>query len=66
MEIRVDKWNTRMKVMRIVNGWDQKIAAQKCGTNQKAYWQWENGLVYPRKNSREAIERAFGIKIFEE
>lgn len=55
-------WNKKMEVLRTIKGWSQEEAAEKCYTGQKAYWSWENGNVYPRKNSRRAIAQAFGIK----
>ncbi|ACA55409.1 helix-turn-helix transcriptional regulator [Clostridium botulinum] len=55
-------WNKKIEVLRIIKGWTQKEAAEKCNTNQKVYWIWESGGSYPRKNSRLAIAKAFGIK----
>lgn len=55
------KWNKKMEVLRTIKGWTQDEAAEKCFTNQKSYWSWESGNVYPRKNSRRAIAQAFGI-----
>jgi transcriptional regulator with XRE-family HTH domain len=54
-------WNKRMEVLRIIKGWSQREAAEKCNTNQKMYWAWETGKNYPRKNSRIAISQALGI-----
>jgi len=61
-------WNKKMEVLRTMKGWNQVKAAEECFTGQKAYWGWEKGLVFPRKNSRRAISQAFGIsesEIFE-
>lgn len=55
-------WNKKIEVLRIIKGWTQKEAAERCNTNQKAYWVWESGESYPRKNSRVAIAKAFGVK----
>lgn len=54
-------WNKKLEVLRIIQGWNQEEAAEKCYTSQKAYWDWENGNRYPRKNSRRAIAQAFKI-----
>jgi transcriptional regulator with XRE-family HTH domain len=63
MQIRLDTmpWNQRMKILRTLKGWSQEEAANKCNTNQKVYWSWETAKRYPRKNSRTAIARAFGV-----
>ncbi|SHI01489.1 DNA-binding transcriptional regulator, XRE-family HTH domain [Clostridium collagenovorans DSM 3089] len=55
-------WNKKMEVLRVMNNWTQMEAAERCFTVQKAYWSWEAGKVYPRKNSRRAIARAFSVK----
>lgn len=54
-------WNKKMEILRIIKGWSQREAAEKCNTNQKMYWAWETGKNYPRKNSRIAIAKALGI-----
>ena len=54
-------WNKKMEFLRNVKNWGQREAAEKCFTNQKAYWSWETGLSYPRKNSRRAISQAFDV-----
>lgn len=58
-------WNKKMEILRIAKGWTQVEAAEKCGTNQKGYWEWEKGIRFPRLNSRRAIARAFGISLDE-
>ena len=55
-------WNKIIEVLRTIKGWNQEEAAEKCFTVQKAFWSWEKGQVYPRKNSRRAIAQAFGVK----
>lgn len=55
-------WNKKIEVLRVVKGWSQSEAAKKCYTGQKAFWSWESGQVYPRKNSRRAIASAFDVK----
>ncbi|MGL4107228.1 helix-turn-helix transcriptional regulator [Clostridium sp. LP20] len=54
-------WFKKIEVLRIIKGWKQDEAAEKCFTTQKAFWSWEKGLVYPRKNSRRAISQAFKV-----
>lgn len=54
-------WYKKIQILRVINGWSQVEAAEKCFTVQKAYWTWECGQVYPRKNSRRAISQAFKI-----
>lgn len=54
-------WFKKMEVLRTIKGWSQEVAAEKCFTGQKAYWAWESGNTYPRKNSRRAIAQAFGV-----
>lgn len=54
-------WNKKIKVLRAVKGWTQCEAAEQCNTTQKVYWNWESGSVYPRKNSRVAIAKAFEV-----
>ncbi len=65
MMININKlsWHEKMKLLRIMKGWSQREAAEKCGTNQKVYWLWENGKSYPRRNSRRAIAMAFEVAV---
>lgn len=55
-------WYKKLEVLRTIKGWSQGEAAEKCFTGQKAYWAWEKGNIYPRKNSRRAISQAFNIE----
>lgn len=55
------EWNKKLEVLRTIKGWSQTEAAEKCNAGQKAYWNWESGERYPRKNSRIAIAKAFGV-----
>lgn len=55
------EWNKKLEVLRAIKGWSQTKAAEKCNTAQKAYWNWESGTTYPRKNNRIAIAKAFGV-----
>lgn len=59
------KWNKKIEVLRTIKGWNQEEAAERCGTNQKSFWSWESGQVYPRKNNRIAISNAFGVRVSE-
>lgn len=56
-------WNKRIEVLRVVKGWNQKEAAERCITNQKVYWLWERGKCYPRLISKKAIARAYGVNV---
>jgi DNA-binding XRE family transcriptional regulator len=56
-------WYKKIQVLRVVNGWNQIEAANKCLTHQKVYWLWEKGKKYPRLASRKAIADAYGVKI---
>lgn len=67
----IDKlpWYKKIEILRVVKGWSQDKAAEKCFTGQKNYWSWEKGVSYPRKNSRRAISNAFDVdekEIFKE
>ena len=53
-----------MEVLRTIKGWSQEETAEKCCTGQKAYWGWEKGNIYPRKNSRRAIAHAIAVKVY--
>lgn len=55
------EWYKKIEVLRVAKGWSQQEAAEKCGTNQKVFWLWEKGSIFPRKNSRRAIANAFGV-----
>ncbi|MPQ44594.1 helix-turn-helix transcriptional regulator [Clostridium tarantellae] len=56
-------WYKKIAVLRVIQGWSQKEAAEKCLTHQKVYWVWEKGQRYPRLASRKAIADAYGLKI---
>lgn len=55
-------WYRKMKLLRVAKGWSQREAAEKCLTNQKAYWNWEKGKRYPRRSSRKVMCDAFGVE----
>ncbi|NME64069.1 helix-turn-helix transcriptional regulator [Clostridium cadaveris] len=54
-------WYKKIEVLRTIKGWSQNEASERCFTGQKSYWEWENGVSYPRKNSRRAISQAFEV-----
>lgn len=58
-------WYKKIEVLRILQGWTQEEAAEKCGTSPRIYWNWEKGISYPRTLSRRAIARAFGVPVEE-
>lgn len=58
-------WYKKMKILRTLKSWSQVEAAENCCTNSKAYWLWESGKTYPRKNSQKAIAAAFGVPLKE-
>ena len=53
----------KIEVIRVMHGWNQIKAADKCSTVQRVYWSWESGKAYPRLSSRKAIADAFGLEI---
>jgi transcriptional regulator with XRE-family HTH domain len=54
-------WNEKIKMLRTSKGWTQEKAADMCGAALKAYWDWEKGRRYPRRNNRKAIANAYGV-----
>ncbi|MGL5151136.1 MAG: helix-turn-helix transcriptional regulator [Clostridium sp.] len=56
------QWNEKIRILRIIEGWSQEEASQKCYTHQKAFWAWETGNRYPHKNNRRAIASAFDVE----
>ena len=56
-------WHKKLEVLRVINGWGQKQASEKCLTDKKNYWLWEKGMSYPRSSSRKAIAKAYGLKV---
>lgn len=55
-------WYKKIEVLRVIKGWNQSEAAEKCLTHQKVYWLWEKGKNYPRLASRKAIADAYELK----
>ena len=55
-------WSKKLKVLRVINGWNQDEAAARCLTHQKMYWNWEKGRNYPNMRNRKAIAKAFHLK----
>lgn len=56
-------WNEKLQHLRSEKGWSQYEAADRCGTNQKNYWNWEKGRSYPLKVFRKSIANAFDVKV---
>lgn len=56
-------WYKKIEILRVIYGWKQTEAADKCLTHQKVYWLWEKGKKYPRLASRKAIADAYGLRI---
>ena len=56
-------WYKRIEVFRVINGWSQTEAANRCQTYQNIYWRWEKGISYPKPQNKKTLARAFGIKI---
>lgn len=56
-------WYKKIEILRRANDWTQEQAAEKCNTNQKMYWSWENGKNYPRKRSQASIARVYKVKV---
>lgn len=63
LNFKILPWNKRMEILRTLKGWTQQEMAEKCNTNQKVYWNWESGNAYPRKNSKNAIAKAFDVMV---
>lgn len=63
LKTRVSKapWHKKLEILRILEGLTQKQAAQKCGTDKRIYWNWENGVSKPIKRNREYIAKAFNV-----
>ena len=38
-------WYKKIEILRIIKGWTQEEAAEKCFTKQKAYWTWEKSFI---------------------
>ena len=54
-------WFKKLEILRILEGMSQQEAAEKCGTDKRIYWNWENGVCKPIKRNREYIAKAFGV-----
>jgi transcriptional regulator with XRE-family HTH domain len=54
-------WNEKLKTLRVLKDWTQSEAAERCGVNQKVFWDWEMGRRFPQKRKRKDISRAFGV-----
>jgi len=58
-------WNRKINILRMAKGWSQTEAAEKCGTSQKGFCLWEQGKLYPRKNSQKEIAEVFDVLVAE-
>lgn len=61
--VQILPWNKRIEILRRANNFTQIQIAEKCCTNQKCFWQWEKGIIYPNKKHRMLIARAFNVKV---
>jgi Predicted transcriptional regulators len=61
LDLDLQPWNERLLLLRKSKKWSQREAADECGAALKAYWLWEQGKCYPRRNSRIAIVRAYKV-----
>jgi transcriptional regulator with XRE-family HTH domain len=61
--VKSQPWHKKIEILRVIKGWSQTEAADRCLTHQKVYWLWEKGKRYPRLASRKAIADAYGLKL---
>ena len=54
-------WYKKIEILRVINDWKQREVAEKCGVDQKIYWNWENGASVPIKRNREIIAKVFNV-----
>jgi transcriptional regulator with XRE-family HTH domain len=59
--VRNASWNEKLKTIRVLKGWTQTEAAERCCVNQKVFWDWEMGNRFPQTCKRKDISRAFGV-----
>ncbi len=55
-------WHEKIRILRVAKGLSQEQAAKKCMTNQKMWWNWENGKNYPRRINRNAIAKLLEVE----
>lgn len=54
-------WYKKLEILRILNDCTQKEVAERCGVDQRIYWNWENGIAIPVKRNRKVIAKVFGV-----
>lgn len=54
-------FSTRLKNLRIENGYTQKETAEKLGTSQPSYQNWEKGTRQPSRNTLQKIATLFNV-----
>lgn len=54
-------WNKRMELLRVAKNLSQREMAEKCGTTQKVYWDWENGNREPSGMNKKIICRVLRV-----
>ena len=54
-------FSTRLKNLRIENGYTQKEIAEKLGTSQPSYQNWEKGTRQPSRNTLQKIATLFNV-----
>ena len=54
-------WYKRLKILRVIKGWTQEEAAEKCAVDKRIFWNWENGVSVPIKKNRERISKVFDV-----
>lgn len=54
-------WYKKLEILRALKGWKQKEVAEKCGVDQRIYWNWENGIAILVKRNRKVIAKVFDI-----
>lgn len=54
-------WNKRMELLRVAKNLSQREMAEKSGTTQKVYWDWENGNREPSEINKRIICRVLRV-----
>lgn len=58
-------WYMKIRILRTINEWTQEETADKCGVDQRIYWNWENGANIPVQRNRKIIAKVFEISEIE-
>ena len=56
-------WYKRLLTLRKVFNLTQEEVAKRCGTTQKTYWNWENGIHYPSKYYRKLLAKIYNLNV---